>query len=82
MTKMSLACKLKALSVRSQESKQMSNMGGDWRMDHYYPVFLNIRGKRCVVVGGGEVALRKVKALLECGANVTVVSPALCLELS
>lgn len=43
----------------------------------YYPFFLNIHGKRCVVVGGGEVALRKVKVLLDCGANVTVVSPAL-----
>ena len=41
----------------------------------WYPVFLNIRGKRCVVVGGGRVALQKVRVLLECGANVTVVSP-------
>lgn len=41
----------------------------------YYPVFLNISGKRCVVVGGGEVALRKVKMLLECDGKVTVVSP-------
>ena len=48
----------------------------------YYPSLLNIQGKRCVVVGGGEVALRKVKALLDCGASVTVVSPTLCPELS
>ncbi len=48
----------------------------------YYPVFLNIRGKKCVVVGGGEVALRKVRALLECGADVTVVSPTLEPELT
>ncbi len=41
----------------------------------YYPVFLNISGKKCVVVGGGEVALRKVKMLLECDGKVTVVSP-------
>jgi precorrin-2 dehydrogenase/sirohydrochlorin ferrochelatase len=41
----------------------------------YYPVFLEIHGKRCVVVGGGNVALRKVKMLLDCGATVTVVSP-------
>jgi siroheme synthase-like protein len=40
-----------------------------------YPVFLSIRGKRCVVIGGGMVALRKVRALLDCGAKVTVVSP-------
>jgi len=47
----------------------------------YYPLFLNVSGKRCVVVGGGEVALRKVKALLEHRANVDVVSPELCPEL-
>lgn len=52
------------------------------RIPHYYPISLNICGKRCVVVGGGNVALRKVKALLEHGANVEVVSPSLCPELS
>ena len=41
----------------------------------YYPVSLNIQGKRCVVIGGGKVALRKVKMLLDCGANVSVTSP-------
>ena len=41
----------------------------------YYPVSFKIRGIKCVVVGGGGVALRKVKALLECGAHLTVVSP-------
>lgn len=48
----------------------------------YYPLFLNIGDRKCVVVGGGPVALRKVKALLERGAKVTVVSPDLCPELS
>jgi len=43
----------------------------------YYPIFLNLRGKRCVVIGGGNVALRKVKVLLDCGANVTMISPKL-----
>jgi len=47
----------------------------------YYPIFLNMRGKKCVVVGGGKVALRKVKMLLDCGADVTVVSPKLCPEI-
>lgn len=41
----------------------------------YYPIFLNLRGKRCVVIGGGHVALRKVKRLIECGAKVTLISP-------
>lgn len=40
---------------------------------NFYPVHLNISGMRCVVVGGGEVAERKVARLLECGANVVLV---------
>ncbi len=47
----------------------------------YYPIFLSISGQRCVVVGGGLVALRKVTALLEHGAKVEVISPDLCPEL-
>jgi len=39
----------------------------------YYPVCLNVTGKKCIVVGGGEVGERKVKRLVECGANVVVV---------
>lgn len=41
----------------------------------YYPIFFNIQGKRCVVIGGGRVALRKVQMFLDCGAKVTVISP-------
>jgi precorrin-2 dehydrogenase/sirohydrochlorin ferrochelatase len=41
----------------------------------YIPIFLDVRGRRCVVVGGGEVAARKVESLLAAGARVTVVSP-------
>lgn len=48
----------------------------------YYPVFLDIAGKRCVVIGGGQVAWRKVQTLLEYGAKVEVVSPELCPELA
>ena len=46
-----------------------------------YPVTLNLNNRRCTVVGGGEVAFRKVQSLLEEQANVVVVSPALCEEL-
>lgn len=42
----------------------------------YYPVNLNVNGRKCLVVGGGGVASRKVKSLLDCGARVRVVSPA------
>ena len=41
----------------------------------YYPLFADLEGKRCIVVGGGLVAQRKVTTLLKYGAAVTVVSP-------
>ncbi len=42
---------------------------------HYYPIFLKVENRACLVVGGGEVGVRKVKTLLRCGALVGVVSP-------
>jgi siroheme synthase-like protein len=48
----------------------------------YYPILLNIQGKRCLVVGGGEVALRKVQTLLEHSVTIEIVSPAFCPELN
>ena len=41
----------------------------------FLPIFLNVKGKLCLVVGGGEVARRKAGVLLEAGANVRVVAP-------
>jgi precorrin-2 dehydrogenase / sirohydrochlorin ferrochelatase len=40
-----------------------------------YPIFLDLDGRRCVVVGGGEVASRKARKLLQVRAEVVVVSP-------
>lgn len=40
-----------------------------------YPVFLELKGRECLVVGAGKVALRKVERLLETGAMVDVVAP-------
>ena len=40
----------------------------------YYPLFLDIKNRACLVVGGGAVGTRKVETLLDCGAVVTVVS--------
>ena len=47
-------------------------------MNPYYPIFLNLSGRNCVVAGGGQVALRKVATLLQYGADITVISPRLC----
>ena len=44
-------------------------------MPRYYPVFLNVESRPCVIIGGGEVAERKIESLLECGAHVNVISP-------
>lgn len=40
----------------------------------YYPIFLDVESRACLVVGGGEVGARKVKTLLDCGGTVGVVS--------
>ena len=44
----------------------------------YLPIFLNLKGKNCLVVGGGEVSFRKASILAQAGAMVKVVSPTLC----
>ena len=41
-----------------------------------YPAMLNLNGKRCAVIGGGKVALRKTRTLVAAGADVTVIAPA------
>ena len=43
----------------------------------YYPIGLSLQGRPCLVVGGGMVAQHKTKTLMQYGAQVTVVSPAL-----
>ncbi len=47
----------------------------------YYPICLDISNKRCTVIGGGEVAGRKVRRLLDCGARVAVVGRKITPEL-
>lgn len=48
----------------------------------YFPVLLDLEGRRVTVVGGGAVAERKVRSALECGADVVVVAPRVTSELS
>ena len=47
----------------------------------YYPVNLNIAGKKVLVVGGGAVAARKVERLLEREADITLVAPIISSEI-
>jgi len=44
-------------------------------MAHLYPIYLNLAGKRCLVIGGGKVAERKAATLLEYEASIILVSP-------
>jgi precorrin-2 dehydrogenase/sirohydrochlorin ferrochelatase len=47
----------------------------------FYPVSLDVTGRACLVVGGGPVAARKARTLVECGAFVTVIAPSLAPEM-
>ena len=53
--------------------ERCAGQDGDERL--YYPVFLDVRGRRAVVVGGGTVAERKADGLVRAGAQVLVVAP-------
>src|SRR5882672_6803623 len=47
----------------------------------FYIACLRLTGRRCLVVGGGEVGLEKVEGLLACDADVTLIAPAAVPEL-
>jgi siroheme synthase-like protein len=47
----------------------------------YFPIVLEMNGRRCLVIGGGLVAERKIAGLLEVGAAVTVISPEVTLAI-
>lgn len=47
----------------------------------YFPLFVSLEGKQCLVIGGGKVALRKAKVLLEYGARLQIVAEELCPEM-
>ena len=48
----------------------------------FLPIFMNVQGQNCLVIGGGKIASRKVFTLLRAGASVSVVSPELCQDLT
>ena len=47
----------------------------------YLPLFRNVRGRPCLVVGGGPVAQRKIALLLRARADITVVAPTITAEI-
>lgn len=48
----------------------------------YFPMFMNLRNQPCLVIGGGEIARRKIHLLQQAGARITLVSPELISELA
>ena len=44
-------------------------------MAPYYPVYLDVKERCCVIIGGGQIAEGKIAALLECGAQIRMISP-------
>jgi uroporphyrin-III C-methyltransferase/precorrin-2 dehydrogenase/sirohydrochlorin ferrochelatase len=54
---------------------------GEADLMDYYPLFVRLQDRPCLVVGGGPIALRKVNLLRKANAAVTVVAPELCPEL-
>lgn len=70
--------KRKALSVKRKSNPELSSSATHHASritPVYYPVLLNLKGKKIIVVGGGKVAERKALPLLRSGAKVTVISP-------
>lgn len=47
----------------------------------YFPFFIDIENKKCVIVGGGNVALRKLEKLLPFNPKITVIAPEICDEI-
>ena len=48
----------------------------------YFPFFIDIKNRKCIVVGGGTVALRKIEKLVLFEPQITVISPIICDEIS
>src|ERR1700730_2494810 len=75
----------KVTSAAKSAPRSAARAGTDricWKIGLVYPVALSLRGRRVLVVGGGSVAERKIRGLLEAEAAVTVISPTLSTALS
>lgn len=47
----------------------------------HFPIFINLQGRKLVIVGGGKIAARRIKTLLRFGGEITVVAPQFCEEI-
>lgn len=52
------------------------------RSTEYYPLFLDVAGRKVVIIGGGAVSARKAETMLRHGATVTIVAPEIASEIS
>ena len=69
---------MKQLKTNSFQGEQYSikkYTAGTVRKMPLFPIFISLAGKKCVCIGGGNVASRKVEALLDFNADITVISP-------
>lgn len=63
------------MQKRPKKSSKTSEIKAGDNKGLYYPLFLEVAGRKCVIVGGGRVAERKASGLLRAGADLTVISP-------
>ena len=47
----------------------------------YFPMFIDLKDMNCLIVGGGKVALRKVRVLCDFGAVIKVIGKEICEEI-
>lgn len=47
-----------------------------------YPIFIDLKNQPCLMVGGGPVALRKIRLMRSAGADITVIAPEICVDLA
>src|SRR5215207_6383567 len=71
----------RSLGWKCQDRMRHSSSVDSETMNTYYPVYIEMRGQPCVVIGGGKIAEGKVEGLLAARANVTVISPDLTVHL-
>lgn len=71
------------MQSESPECAGITDLNGVYKMDRpYFPMFIDIADKKILVAGGGTIALRRIRTLLKFGADIHVIAPDLCEELT